>query len=220
MHLTNGGLMNRLLFMLTGVLATVVILFTAWVSAADIPTDSENDSSKKDSWWQKRHDRPDIFYPHKIHFKAMEQEGDPCLLCHSFGANRVVKPDDIKLITTISNEPLEAICHDCHVDKQKAAFKCDLCHVDKTAIWPADHDFDYINQHAEDSRLDDGQCQTCHLDMSFCTDCHFKRDTTKYNKHQPGYLNAHGLDARINTQSCGRCHNVSYCSDCHRRAKP
>lgn len=219
MPLTNGGLMNRLLFKVSGLLVAVAILFAAWVSAADTAVDADSKVSKKDSWWQKRHDRPDIFYPHKIHFKAMEQEGDPCLLCHPFAANKVVQPDHIKSITTISNEPLEAICHDCHVDKHKAPFKCDLCHSDKTAIWPTDHDFDYVNQHAEDSRLDDGQCQSCHLDLSFCTDCHFTREATQYQQHQLGYLSAHGLDARINTLTCGRCHNASYCSDCHRKSK-
>jgi hypothetical protein len=211
--------MNRPLTYLLCFVYLSAFLLCSTVMAADVSADSKTDDAKKDSWWQKRHDRPDIFYPHKIHFKAMEQEGDPCLLCHSFAANQIVQPDHVKSITTISNEPLEAICHDCHVDKQKAPFKCDLCHIDKTAIWPTDHDYDYVNQHAEDSRLDDGECQTCHLDLSFCTDCHFRRDSTQYQQHQLGYLNAHGLDARLNTLSCGRCHNASYCSDCHRKSK-
>ncbi|MBL7004651.1 MAG: hypothetical protein ISR69_11595, partial [Gammaproteobacteria bacterium] len=136
-------------------------------------------TEKEKSWWQQRHDRKDIFYPHKAHFAVMEKEGDSCLLCHSFNRNKVVNPKLLRSITTISNEPLEAICHDCHVNKQKAPFKCELCHNDPTTIWPSNHDFDYINHHGEDSRLDDGECQTCHLDVSFCTDCHFKRDRTQ-----------------------------------------
>ncbi len=212
--------MNKVALLFFASICFFTLLISSMVFASSDSTDTKKIDNKKDSWWQKRHDRPDIFYPHKIHFKAMQKEGDPCLLCHSFSANHIVQLDDLKSVTTISNEPMEAICHDCHLDKQTAPFKCDLCHTDKTSIWPADHDFDYINQHAVDSRLDDGECQTCHLDLAFCTDCHFRRNSTEYLRHQPGYLNAHGLDARLQSQSCARCHNASYCADCHRNAKP
>ena len=206
MNVRSGGLMSRLLILITGFL-----LFFPLLNASDNTQDSE-----KKSWWQKRHDRPDIFYPHNAHLDVMQQEGDPCLLCHSFNRNKIVNPDHVKSLTTISNEPLEAICHDCHLDKHKAPFSCELCHTDPSAIWPSNHDFDYIKNHAEDARLDNGECSQCHLDLSFCTDCHFRRDTAKHQQHKLGYRNMHGIDARMNAYSCGRCHNASYCADCHR----
>lgn len=177
---------------------------------------AEDAGEKEPSWWQQRHDRPDIFYPHQLHFKAMQQEGDPCLLCHSFARNDEPKVDQLKALTTIANEPLEAICHSCHVDRNSAPFKCDLCHTDPTAIWPRSHDNDYVNHHAEDGRLDEGECQSCHLDVSFCSDCHFHRDSSNHQQHELGYLQLHGIDARMNTLSCARCHSSRYCADCHR----
>ncbi len=203
---------------MTRLLLFIMLFISQPVSALDSVEVLKDGKVEKKSWWQKRHDRPDIFYPHNAHLEVMQKQGDPCLLCHSFNRNTIIDPNHVKSLTTISNEPLEAICHDCHLTKQTAPFRCDLCHTDKTAIWPLDHDFDYINQHAEDSRLDQNDCVQCHLDMSFCTDCHFRRDNSNYRQHQLGYKNFHGLDARMNTYSCGRCHNATYCADCHRDA--
>jgi len=177
-------------------------------------TESKPDEEK--SWWQLRHDRGDIFYPHKAHFEAMEKEGDPCLMCHAFSKNSTTDPQRLKAINTIANEPLEAICHDCHMVRQTATTDCELCHTDMAAIWPADHDFDYSHNHSEAARLDRGECQSCHLDLSICTDCHFRRDRARQREHLPGYRSSHGLDARLSGIGCSRCHNASYCSSCHR----
>jgi len=184
------------------------------VGGAHADVDQQLDESK--SWWQQRHERSDIYYPHKAHFEVMKEGGDPCLMCHSFAKNGVTEPQQLKAITTISNEPLEAICHDCHMVKQSAPTSCDLCHTDMAAIWPADHDFDYSHNHAEAARRDRGECQSCHIDLSLCTDCHFRRDRSRRREHLPGYRSSHGLDARLSAISCSRCHNVSYCSNCHR----
>ncbi len=199
--------MIRRLFLI----ASIVMCATV-ITASDEPHNGEDEKS----WWQKRHDRPDIFYPHNAHMEAMEKEGDPCLLCHSFNRNRITNPEQLESLTAISNEPLEAICHNCHLENQKAPFRCDLCHNDKSAIWPSSHDHDYKTQHAEDARLDNGECRQCHLAMSFCSDCHFRRDSSRHREHRFGYRNMHGVDARMNAYSCGRCHNTSYCADCHR----
>ncbi len=205
------GQMNKLKL----IRCTSVLMLFLMMSLAGNASDTNSNPQDK-SWWQKRHDRADIFYPHNAHMDVMKQEGDPCLLCHSFNRNKVVNAELVKSITTISNEPLEAVCHDCHVDKQKAPYECELCHNDPTVIWPENHNFDYIDQHAEDSRLDNGECQTCHLKLSFCTDCHFRRDRSKQRQHQLGYINTHGIDSRMNAYSCSRCHNAGYCADCHR----
>jgi len=176
----------------------------------------EKEASDEKSWWQQRHDRSDIFYPHKAHFEVMDQEGDPCLRCHAFSKNSVTNSEQLKTINRIANEPLEAICHDCHVVRQTATTDCELCHSDMSAVWPADHDFEYSYNHSEAARSDRGECQQCHLELSFCSDCHFRRDGDRQQFHLPAYRGSHGIDARMSAISCSRCHNVSFCSECHR----
>jgi len=203
--------MSRVLLLILG-----FAVFTPLSIAADIENASASEKAEEKSWWQKRNERPDIFYPHNAHMEVMEKEGDPCLLCHTFNKTEVLQPDQVESLTRISNEPLEAICHECHLDRQKAPSRCELCHTDITAVIPSSHDFDYVANHGEDVQLDSSRCSECHVDASFCTDCHFRRDRSQRHVHKLGYRSLHGIDARMNTFSCGRCHNASYCADCHR----
>ncbi len=151
----------------------------------------------------------------------MEADGDACLRCHPFNGTDIRDIKRLQAINVIANEPRREICHSCHVVQLSAPWRCDLCHDQPQKIWPQDHNFNYIAQHGEDSRLDESQCRECHLDLSFCTDCHFRRDSShngsRHRVHPLAYISTHGLEARFDTASCGRCHNVDYCSDCHRR---
>ena len=174
---------------------------------------------EKKSWWESRNakaERADIFYPHNAHMQVMDEEGDSCMLCHTFNSNSTVKEERLKTLTTIANEALEPICHDCHVDDLRAPWRCELCHPDPEKIWPDDHNFDYILHHSEDARHDEAICKTCHLDLSFCTDCHLRRDTSGDDYHPMGYQTRHGLESRMMSGNCGRCHNTFFCRDCHR----
>ena len=170
-------------------------------------------------WWQKRHERPDYYYPHQPHFEVMEQGGDSCMLCHPFSPNSLLDIEQLGLLNVIANEPLAAICHECHKLELNAPWRCDLCHSDPATAWPENHNIDYINRHSEDARLDDGECRSCHLDLSFCSDCHFDRSNARRRVHRLGYLNQHGIDSRIDPAACGQCHNSFFCSDCHREAR-
>ncbi|RDH83793.1 MAG: hypothetical protein DIZ80_06545 [endosymbiont of Galathealinum brachiosum] len=178
---------------------------------------------KEKSWWQKRHDRTDLFYPHKAHMDVMEDEGDACMLCHPFSKNSIQDKKEHEKLNQINNEALEAICHDCHVEKITAPSECRLCHPDPSTVWPDDHNYNYTFFHAEDAQTNQQACTECHKQLSFCTDCHFKRNysggysSTKV--HRLGYKSMHGLDARIAPADCGSCHQVKYCTDCHRRIK-
>ena len=176
-------------------------------------------SLKNKTWWEKRMQREDIYYPHIIHKQAMDQEGDSCMLCHSFSKNKLTDEQQLKALTTIANEPLEKVCHDCHVDDLRAPWRCDLCHKDKTKIWPDDHNFNYIDNHGEDARRNEAICRTCHLEVSYCSDCHFRRDTSGPDYHPMGYQSSHGIEARLMASNCGRCHNSMYCDDCHRNKR-
>jgi len=192
----------------------VAMAFSFMVISKEIP-EPQNDLS----WWEKRNHKAtqaEIYYPHNKHMQSMDKEGDSCMLCHTFNANNIIKEKHLKQLTTIANEPLEKICHDCHVDDLRAPWRCNLCHSDATKIWPDDHNFSYIQRHSEDARRDETVCQTCHLDMSFCTDCHFKRDSSGSDYHPMEYQSRHGIDARMMGGNCGRCHNSFFCSDCHR----
>jgi hypothetical protein len=174
---------------------------------------------KAKTWWEKREDRKDINYPHNAHLQVMEEEGDSCMLCHGFGPSHGADVKTLKPLTTISNEPLKAVCHNCHVDEKRGPWRCTLCHDDKTKIWPADHNFGYIEHHGEQGRRDEVACRECHLDLAFCTDCHFRRDTKGTGYHPLAYRSLHGIEARLDTLSCGRCHNTPYCDDCHRSSR-
>ena len=215
----SGPLITLCIVVLIAPLLMAPLLFADDKISVAIPSDSGQGKEKEKSWWEKREKRPDIYYPHKPHMKTMKQGGDPCLLCHPFSKTDITDLKQIKPLSVIANEPLEAICHDCHMDKLTAPWRCDLCHNDPTVIWPDDHNFNYLNHHGEDSRLDDGECRQCHIDVSFCTDCHFQRDSTQRQAHSLGYRASHGIDARINAASCGRCHNSGYCRDCHQEIR-
>jgi len=194
---------------------------------ANPKTNTESLTRPEKKWWEKRIDNKDIYYPHQVHMQTMDKEGDSCMLCHTFApnnaANKVINEKHLKQLTTIANEPLEAICHDCHMDDVRAPWRCNICHTDKTTIWPDDHNYDYIHQHNEDARLNENQCRTCHLDIAFCSDCHFRRTgggvSGGSEYHPMGYQSRHGIDARMMPSQCGRCHNSFYCTDCHRNKK-
>jgi hypothetical protein len=174
------------------------------------------DSAKSKNWWEKRKARSDIFYPHNAHAEAMREEGDACLLCHPFSRNTITDEKKLGQLTVIANEPLQAICHSCHLQRRTAPPQCRLCHQDMAAIWPPNHDFDYRRHHALDAQFNAKECESCHVDVTFCSDCHFRRQSSIKREHAAGYLGMHGIDARLNSLSCSRCHNAGYCTDCHR----
>jgi hypothetical protein len=173
------------------------------------------DAKIDNSWWEKRNHTSEVYYPHAAHLDVMKEEGDSCLLCHSYSKTDVVDIEKVKKLTVIANESLKPICHSCHVDEQRAPWRCDLCHKEKEKIWPADHRFDYINHHNETARGQEKYCETCHVDVNFCTDCHLRRDTSGVGYHPLGYRTLHGIESRFDPARCGRCHNENYCSDCH-----
>ena len=181
-----------------------------------IPFLNAAEQGAEKTWWEQRRERPDIFYPHEIHKQAMDKKGDSCMLCHSFIGNQEHDSKRLQTITSIANEPLEAICHDCHVVRLEAPWRCDICHSDPAAVWPDSHNFGYVKGHGEDARHDEIACRECHIDVTFCTDCHFRRDPAQRRVHSLGYRNYHGIEARMDPVWCGRCHSGPYCQDCHR----
>ncbi|WP_456412249.1 hypothetical protein [Thiolapillus sp.] len=172
-------------------------------------------------WWEKRADqRPALYFPHNAHDQAMEESGVLCLACHPFSKTDETDPEAVGEMSAVANEPLEAICHSCHVEDRSAPTECRLCHPDPKKIWPRDHDLDYVRLHGPDALEDERACSSCHLDLNYCVDCHFRRDAASHREHGLGYRLSHGLDARMDPQKCSSCHNPSYCFDCHREIGP
>lgn len=189
-----------------GLMLLLVCLFMAGANAQQ---------ADKPKWWEEREERGELYYPHNAHREVMEAEGDPCLRCHPFSPNTIVDETLLEQVNTIANEPLMAICHECHVTARTANSECTLCHTDPAAVKPSDHYPGYVNRHANDALIDPSACSSCHVDVAFCTDCHFRRDAAFGPMHPLGFRTGHGLEARSAPAGCGRCHGVAFCRDCH-----
>ncbi len=195
------------------------------VAPAEISNEKANSKQTlftERNWWQKRNKQQDIFYPHKAHYSVMEQMQDSCMLCHSFNANnfngtKIHNSKKLKKFTAIINEPMKAVCHSCHIEEKTAPATCSLCHSEKTDIWPADHNINYLQYHGIDAKHNEAKCDQCHISKQFCSDCHFRRQPRSGIFHPLGFLSRHGSEAQFNPSECGTCHNQQYCTDCHRR---
>ncbi len=168
---------------------------------------------------EKRATTEDLYFPHNLHMETMNEVGDPCMSCHPFSPNRIKDEEILKDLTSIINEPLEAICHNCHMKELSAPSECRLCHKKMERIIPDDHRFDYIHNHTTQAGLNNSSCENCHPNPTFCTNCHFKRNRLSHQYHNSWYISDHGIDARVSTGSCGKCHNGSFCANCHERAQ-
>lgn len=181
----------------------------------------EPDGNQEKRWWEKRAEqKPELYFSHQVHDEVMQTSGVTCLACHPFQALDTTDPGEAAKLAVVANEPLEAICHSCHVEDRSAPAECRLCHPEPKKIWPRDHDFDYVRLHGPVAARDENACRECHLDMNYCIDCHFRRDAAARRNHGPGYRLSHGLEARMDPARCGSCHNPSYCFDCHREIGP
>lgn len=184
------------------------------------PFQSKTETETEQRWWEKRKERkPDIYFPHNLHIEALKKEGDVCALCHSFQKTGETDLELIKELTMVINEPLKSICHDCHVVERRAPWRCTICHTDKTTIWPEDHNFNYVQHHGTVARKNEQPCRECHIELSFCSDCHFRREASGIGYHPLGYITLHGMEARAMPGNCGRCHNNRYCDQCHERRR-
>lgn len=181
---------------------------------------AEEASSDEERWWERRHNRPDLYFPHNAHKEAMSQGGDLCMACHPFTSNEITDLERLDQVQTIYNEPLAEICHACHMEARSAPMDCVVCHTNTDSIRPPDHVGDYTWFHKESARNDEAGCRSCHIDLNFCTDCHFGRDAARRNVHPFAYRDRHGLEARMGAGDCAGCHQPGFCADCHARRRP
>jgi hypothetical protein len=188
----------------------LMLVLSSSVYASDDPQQVE-----QETWWEERHQRPDIYFPHKAHMDVMSQSADACMACHPFSSNEITDLEQLESVQVIYNESLEAICHACHMEARSAPMACAVCHTDSKAIRPPDHKGDYTRFHTQAARADEASCRQCHIDLNFCTDCHFRRNPSQYEMHPLGYRDRHGIEARMSPSDCAGCHNPGYCRNCH-----
>lgn len=119
------------------------------------------------------------------------------------------------------------VCAQCHEESF-----CANCHSKREVLPPAikfpesvERDFihrgDYIERHALELEVDQTLCSSCH-GISFCNDCHIKRNIapsagrTPINPHPAGWATDHRENARRDITSCASCHNEGKCVGCHK----
>ncbi len=177
------------------------------------------------------------------HNHAQEFEEARCTGCHRAEDLRGLKP-----VTFLSHDGAwtrrhgdearsqGALCSQCH-----AQSSCDGCHDASKPLGPQTrnpmaierdfvHRFDFVSRHAIESRLQPGQCFTCHV-RTECDACHTSRGVSAAvrggaSPHPPqwasgmgAFNNQHGREARRDIASCAACHDqgaASNCVRCHR----
>jgi len=123
------------------------------------------------------------------------------------------------------------LCSQCHEE-----LFCANCHSKREELPPAikypemvERDFihrgDYIQRHALELEVDQTLCYSCH-GVSFCNNCHAKRNLSpasgrapiKPVSHTGDWAINHGDDARRNLTACASCHrnNEEKCVGCHK----
>ena len=107
-------------------------------------------------------------------------------------------------------------CRACH-----SLQYCQTCHegdnLDRTT-----HPLNYAFTHALEAQGKDNQCATCHIDRSFCIECHQQYFVLPHN-HTAGWANRadggrHVDAARSDLENCMSCHEQDaalVCQKCH-----
>lgn len=153
-------------------------------------------------------------FDHARHSRAVEKAGLGCLGCHQVGgrSEAALTPEADRALLAAPRGACHA-CHDGGADRKvRGPVSCAACHG--SAMRPADHGADYKVDHGEDARLSPRGCVDCHA-RTWCTDCHDRKDTTRYRVHDRTWLSVHGVDALTDPASCTACHLQADCVACH-----
>lgn len=154
-------------------------------------------------------------FDHARHARPLEKAGVGCVGCHQVGA----RPDGAALTTEAEVALLTApggACHWCHDPaasrKTRGPGACNTCHG--ADLRPPDHGVDYADSHGADARLGGDTCTSCHR-KAWCSDCHERKDSTRFDVHDRTWLTVHGVGALADPASCGTCHLQADCVTCH-----
>lgn len=109
-------------------------------------------------------------------------------------------------------------CTTCHTQNF-----CQTCHEGDN-LGRLTHPLNYEVTHALEAQSRQKECAVCHMDRSFCIECHSERQVMPHN-HRAGWVNnlrsdggRHSSEALNDIESCIACHEqnaVQTCQPCH-----
>lgn len=81
---------------------------------------------------------------------------------------------------------------------------------------PESHESPFWNErHGSPSASEVARCTTCHMESSFCAECH-EGEATAGGYHPPRFLTRHAADAAAQMSQCSTCHDAAvFCRSCH-----
>jgi len=146
------------------------------------------------------------------HVEHAKRNGS-CISCHVNTAH----PEPTRG-TAIS---LMGQCYECHGTPEypEASTDCRLCHPSDYELRPASHkEATWNSEHGGIAIADRRQCSLCHVDSSFCTDCHGLE--MPHPEDWARGRSGHAGVAEQNRALCATCHDEKpdLCSMCHHKA--
>lgn len=159
--------------------------------------------------------RSPLPFDHEAHQPALAKAELGCAVCHPVGLRREGAEDGEVALPAAPR----STCHGCHGSEIRRAARgapteCALCHDDRAALRPVDHDLDWTFRHGAASRAAGQSCGNCHTNNA-CLDCHDRRGAGTVDPHGPGFRRFHGVEARLDPRSCATCHTEASCTACH-----
>lgn len=144
-------------------------------------------------------------FSHKLHAVTEEIE---CVSCHGgISEDEAVGADHL---------PTMEDCYSCHEsDVKEVPEDCGLCHGPEERLTPKDHTTSWTHFHGLPASTERQECSTCHVNESFCQDCHFG-DNVVNQTHPVNWEYSHGVEARQQSTDCSSCHeSKQFCAECH-----
>lgn len=143
------------------------------------------------------------------HSKHAVDEGIECTSCHTG-----ILEDEA---ATADHLPTMNDCYSCHTeDVKQVPEDCGMCHGPEERLTPKTHTATWKNYHGMEVNTGGrGECSACHVQESFCQDCHFG-DNVVHQTHPENWEYAHGVEARQQSSDCSTCHeSKQFCAECH-----
>ena len=146
-----------------------------------------------------------------------------CATCHMPQETLTPKDHALNWLNkhgAIASAEDETSCNQCHGRSQVVS--CQSCHTGDQVFFP--HPRNYIARHAQDARLSDLNCATCHDRQDDCNACHRQLNVIPGGHFKPGWVNRtdggdHRDQAQFELESCMSCHDTPQqaptCIRCH-----
>jgi len=148
------------------------------------------------------------YIPHFSHKKHVSDENVECTTCHT-GIMDSEQP-------VVTHLPTMQTCFTCHASKIKEVPQdCYTCHTPDQKLTPKSHTVAWKKTHGMPANAGREECSTCHVNESFCQNCHFGDNVTQQS-HPMNWEYSHGVEAKQQSSNCSTCHeNKQFCVECH-----